>query len=386
MVDKASHALRSRYRFLADAVAGAAVLCGVVAMLGVSASATVPEAFGPVKASRAIPLVQGGGAPAPQPIEWIGQVFTGWAGISSQSSEGIRVAPERSLSDTAPLVMPQADGGSYAGQTEGTLLDSLARAGVPEEMQQQIVRIFSARVDFAAPARTGDSFRVIYERDDTAAQHKRVAAVELHSGGEVYRALWFVAPGHASGDYYSFDGQRLAAEPFSMPVDNARISSSFGYRNHPVKGKRHMHTGVDLAAAKGAPVFAAASGVVQFIGSEKGYGKYVVLRHSQGYTTYYAHLSAFAQDLRVGAPVTEGQRLGAVGRSGTATGPHLHFEVRLHNQPTDPLTLTGRTRALPLTASERVAFEDAATAMQTQLAALPVDSPVVRTASHAGAH
>jgi murein DD-endopeptidase MepM/ murein hydrolase activator NlpD len=108
-----------------------------------------------------------------------------------------------------------------------------------------------------------------------------------------------------------------------------------------------------------------------------------VLSHPQGYTTHYAHLSAFARDLRVGAPVTEGQPLGAVGSTGTATGAHLHFEVRLNNRPVDPLTLTSRAGAPPLTTSQRVAFDSVTGAMREQLAALPVDTQTIRMASNA---
>jgi murein DD-endopeptidase MepM/ murein hydrolase activator NlpD len=195
--------------------------------------------------------------------------------------------------------------------------------------------------------------------------------------------VWFVAPGHTDGDYYSFGGQRLAAEPFSMPLDYVRVSSPFGYRIHPVKARPLMHTGVDFAAPKGTPVVAAASGTTEFIGSKHGYGNTVVIRHPQGYTTHYAHLSAFASNLRVGARVTEGQPLGAVGSTGTATGAHLHFEVRLNNQPVDPLRLTSRAGASPLTTTQRVAFNSVAGAMREQLAALPADTRTVRMASNA---
>ncbi|EDZ98473.1 Peptidase M23 [Burkholderia sp. H160] len=285
------------------------------------------------------------------------------------------------LSGAASLVMPEADSGSYAGRIEGTLRDTLVRASVPADVQEQIARIFAPRLDLAAPAQKGDTYQVLYARNDTTTPRKRLTAVELRSGGEVYQAVWFIAPGHTNGDYYSFGGQRLATKPFAMPLNYARVSSPFGYRTHPVKGKYHMHTGVDFAAPKGTPVLAAASGTVRFVGFKHGYGNIVELSHPRGYTTHYAHLSAFARDLRVGAPVTGGQSLGAVGSTGTATGPHLHFEVRERNQPLDPLTLTSRTGASPLTPSQRIAFDGMTAPLREQLAALPVDTPKVRMAS-----
>ncbi|MGF6838490.1 murein DD-endopeptidase MepM/ murein hydrolase activator NlpD [Paraburkholderia youngii] len=286
------------------------------------------------------------------------------------------------LSHAAPLVMSDLDSGFYAGKIEATLRDTLARDSVPAEIQEQIAHIFAPRLDLAAPAHKGDTYRVLYESDDTNAQRKRLRAVELRSGGEVYQAVWFVAPGRTDGDYYSFDGRGLAAKPFSMPLNYVRLSSPFGYRTHPVKGKHQMHTGVDFAAPKGTRVVAAAAGTVRFIGFKPGYGNIVVLSHPRGFTTHYAHLSAFSRDLRVGKPVAEGQPLGAVGSTGTATGNHLHFEVREYDQPIDPLTLTGRTGASPLTTTERIAFDSMTGALREQLAALPVDAPANRMASN----
>ncbi|MGF6604950.1 murein DD-endopeptidase MepM/ murein hydrolase activator NlpD [Paraburkholderia sp. GAS448] len=357
---KVGHSVYSRFKSPALAV----LMCGMVAMLGASDWVTVSEIVSRVNTSGTT-----------QPTLALEVTVPTANGLVSKTMNGRRP-------DGAPPVMPEADSGLYAGRIEGTLRDTLVRASVPVDVQEQIARIFAARLALAAPAQEGDTYHVLYERDDPTTQRKRVRAVELRSGGEVHQAVWFIAPGHTDGDYYSFDGRRLAAEPFSMPLDYVRVSSPFGYRTHPVKGKHLMHTGVDFAAPKGTPVAAAASGTVKFVGTRHGYGKTVVLSHPQGYTTHYAHLSAFARDLRVGAPVTEGQPLGAVGSTGTATGAHLHFEVRQNNQPVDPLTLTSRTGASPLTTSQRIAFDSVAGAMREQLAALPIDTPTVRMASN----
>jgi len=215
----------------------------------------------------------------------------------------------------------------------------------------------------------------VYERagrDRTASQRGRISAVEITLAGRTYSAVWFVAPGRTDGDYFSFDGKRLVAQPFAMPLNYVRVSSPFGYRTHPVTGLHLFHTGVDLAARTGTPVVAAAAGTVQFIGVDSsGYGKHVVVRHARGYTSYYAHLSGFASGLRVGAQVSAGQQLGAVGQTGVATGPHLHFEVRLNNQPTDPLKLTSRFGAAPLAGRDRLAFDHVASTARERLALLP---------------
>jgi murein DD-endopeptidase MepM/ murein hydrolase activator NlpD len=138
-----------------------------------------------------------------------------------------------------------------------------------------------------------------------------------------------------------------------MSLNYVRVSSQFGYRILPVTGLRLLHTGVDLTAAQGTTVVAAAAGTVQFVGVDSGYRKHVIVRLPRGYVTYHAHLSAFASGLRMGAQISQGQSLGAVGQTGVATGPHLHFEIRLNNQPTDPLRLTGRLSAAPLAGRQR---------------------------------
>jgi hypothetical protein len=144
----------------------------------------------------------------------------------------------------------------------------------------------------------------------------------------------------ANAPYCSFGGEGLAAAPFQIPIEDAYISSPFGMRFNPAKGKLRKHTGVDLAAPTGTPVKAAGSGAVELIGFEKrGYGRYVVLQHADGYSTWYAHLSAAAAHLHEGMQIRAGQLIGKVGRTGDATGPHLHFEVRYSSEPVDPLPL-----------------------------------------------
>ena len=124
----------------------------------------------------------------------------------------------------------------------------------------------------------------------------------------------------------------------SAPLDFLRVTSSFGMRRHPILGFSRMHQGVDFAAREGAPVLAAEDGVVTEAGSEGGYGNLIRLRHAGGWATGYAHLSGYAPGIAVGAPVSRGQIIGFVGRTGLATGPHLHFEVSLGGVKLDPMT------------------------------------------------
>ncbi|MFJ1252356.1 M23 family metallopeptidase [Cupriavidus sp. CuC1] len=122
-----------------------------------------------------------------------------------------------------------------------------------------------------------------------------------------------------------------------------RISSAFGVRIDPVSGGIRVHTGVDLAARHGTPVVAADAGTIAFLGVDKrGYGRYVVVQHAAGYSSWYAHLSTLAKGLHIGTRLSPGQLIGAVGQSGRTTAPHLHFEVRFNNLPIDPLRVIPR--------------------------------------------
>ncbi|MGF6726050.1 murein DD-endopeptidase MepM/ murein hydrolase activator NlpD [Paraburkholderia sp. GAS41] len=321
-------------------------------------------------------------APAANPHEWSGRIAAnpGAVHLGVTGPSAMDGTPS-TLSSPAPLSMPAADAGSFTGRLQGGSRAAWTPVGLPADLAAQLSRIVAGHLDVRRPVQAGDYYRIVYEPvagNLAASSRRRVTALEIRLAGQTYRAVWFIASGRTAGDYYSFDGQRLTAEPFAMPLNYVRVSSPFGYRIHPVTGLRLLHTGVDLTAAQGTPVVAAAAGTVQFVGLDSGYGKHVVVRHARGYTTYYGHLSAFASGLRVGARVSQGQPLGAVGQSGVATGPHLHFEVRLNNQPADPLRLTSRSSAVLLAGRQRAAFDHVASVARDRLAGLSAD---VRTAS-----
>ncbi|KVN56535.1 peptidase [Burkholderia stagnalis] len=243
------------------------------------------------------------------------------------------------------LAPPQPERGLRAGDIELTLSDTLNRLDLPPEVRIQLGDLVSGKVPMRESAHRGDYYRVAF---DTTRSAPRLTALELRVAGRTFGALWFKPPGADKGAYYMLDGTPLEAAAFTMPVKWTRISSFFGERVHPLSQEMAFHTGVDLAAPSGTRVDAAADGTVSFVGTDPGgYGKYVIVDHADGYSTYYAHLSAFAHGLKVGEPVKQGQRLGSVGMTGAATGPHLHFEVRAADQPVDPLvTLASAQTAL----------------------------------------
>lgn len=257
-----------------------------------------------------------------------------------------------------------------AGPVDTTLRASLAQAGLPASIAAQIATLFAGHVDPDAPAEAGDTFRVMLNFAD-GANAPHIASISLFLRGETWDALWFTAPGAGRGAYYTLDGQLLSGRLFAMPLDYRRVSSPFGMRTHPVYGEPRFHAGVDLTAPVGTPIYAAATGTLELAASGRGYGKLVVLRHDDGYSTRYAHLASWASGLRYGERVEQGQLIGYVGRTGTTTGPHLHFEVRRYDQPIDPLTLTSRGFVAPLAGQARVAFDERVEAARMRLAALP---------------
>ncbi|RQZ14824.1 M23 family peptidase [Burkholderia sp. Bp9031] len=283
------------------------------------------------------------------------------------------------LASAEPFVLAERQSGTRVGAITGSLRASLARADLPAGVAAQVTRMMAGRLDVTQHGAVGDTFRVAFEPDDSAVVpgDVRVTALDVRFRGQHVEAVWFAAEAGSSGAYYDLDGVPLAGARFAMPVRATRTSSRFGARVHPVTGARHVHSGVDLAAPAGRAVHASERGVVSFIGTEPGgYGKYVVVRHEGGYASYYAHLSAFEPMLRTGMRITRGQRVGAVGSTGTATGPHLHFEMRRHNRPVDPVALVQATNAAVLKGRQRVAFDRVAHDARTRLASAAWSQPV----------
>jgi murein DD-endopeptidase MepM/ murein hydrolase activator NlpD len=171
--------------------------------------------------------------------------------------------------------------------------------------------------------------------------------------------VWFDEPGSGQGGYYGFDGKSLKKAFLKSPLTFTRISSGFSMRVHPILGKWKKHTGVDFAAAAGTPIHATADGVIDFAGVESGYGNVVIIKHDSKYSTVYAHMSRFAPTSRKGGKVSQGDVIGYVGMTGWATGPHLHYEFRVANEPRDPMSVVVPT-ANPLAGAELERFKTVA--------------------------
>ena len=258
-------------------------------------------------------------------------------------------------------------------QSSGTIRYSLFgatdAAGLHENVAIQIADIFSSDVDFNRDLRQGDRFVVVYEANYVQGEFVgvgRVIATEFTNQGRSYRAVYF-RDENGRGGYYGPDGKNVRKAFLRSPLAFSRITSRYSSgRFHPVLRKWRAHRGIDYGAPTGTPVRATASGTVRFAGRKGGYGKLITLRHANGYGTRYAHLSRYARGIRKGARVEQGQVIGYVGKTGLATGPHLHYEFLVNGKQRDPLKLI-LPPGPPITAQRRPAFDAVATPLLGRL-------------------
>ncbi len=204
-------------------------------------------------------------------------------------------------------------------------------------------RVFQWQLDFSRQIRSGDSYRLVFEREvrpDGSMRSGRILAAELVNAGSPLHAIWFDLHGDEVGGYYDLEGESLRRAFIRAPLEYRRISSRFNRnRFHPILNEPRPHIGVDYAADTGTPVMATADGVVTHRGVSGGYGNLIEIRHANGFMTRYAHLNGFASGIRSGGRVSQGQVVGYVGMTGLATGPHLHYEMHRNGTPVDPLNV-----------------------------------------------
>ena len=230
------------------------------------------------------------------------------------------------------------------------------RNHIPRPVIDDFVRICSYDVDFQRRVQPGDSFEVLFAGDDENPSENSKAEVLfalLTTGGETRKFYRYQTSDDNLVDYYDESGKSAKKFLVRKPVADGNITSGFGGRNHPLLGYDKMHTGVDWASSTGTPVFAAGNGVIDKIGWEGGYGKYIRIRHANGYETAYGHMSAFARNMEAGKKVRQGQVIGYVGSTGLSTGAHLHYEILINGRFVDPMKIKlprGRVLEGPLLA------------------------------------
>ncbi|MHB8093159.1 MAG: M23 family metallopeptidase [Syntrophales bacterium] len=244
-------------------------------------------------------------------------------------------------------------------------------------MALQLSDIFAWDIDFTTDLIKNDSFKIVVEglyRDGQFKKFGAILASEFTSTGTVYRAYAFEQNGKIH--YYDEDGKSLQKSFLKSPLSFRRISSGFsGGRYHPILKIRRPHQGIDYAAAKGTPVSAAGDGKVLFAGRKGQYGKLVIIRHRNGYDTYYGHLSKIGKGVKSGAQVSQGKVIGYVGATGLATGPHLHYEMRIDDRPINQMSLK-IPRSASISEPMRVPFHQLTKRMNSELASTNPPNPV----------
>jgi len=267
------------------------------------------------------------------------------------------------------------------GPQHATLYTSFYHAALSQHLTVdtilKLLRVHSYDVDFKQKTKPGDSFEVfldIPEGEDDRDGAGEVLYTSMTVDGTTRDFFRFRTP-DGQVDYY--DEQGNSAKKFLMrnPVKGGRYTSGFGARHHPILGYVRMHTGVDWAAPTGTPILAAGDGTVDMVGREGGYGNYIRIRHSNGFSTAYGHLSQYAAGLQAGTNVKQGQVIGYVGSTGRSTGAHCHYEIMVNAKFVNPMTIQV-PRGLQLTGHEVAEFQKEKKRIEALMQLDPVTSRV----------
>lgn len=222
------------------------------------------------------------------------------------------------------------------GEISGSLYESASRMGANPSIVSSVVKLFSHKIDFDRDLKAGDDFTMVFDRKVTESG-RTIETGELEYAA--IKGVQFYRFERTNGDtqYFDENGKNIKGFLLRTPVDNARMTSRFGMRRHPILGYNRMHQGIDFGAGTGTPVFAAGDGVVVEARRWGGYGNWVRIRHSGGFETGYAHLSRFGKGVRAGQRISQGQVIAYVGSTGASTGPHLHYEIWQHGKRVNPV-------------------------------------------------
>jgi len=273
--------------------------------------------------------------------------------------------------ETVPL---QAEIRLGSGTVRSSLFVATDEAGLPDAIASQMADMFSADIDFHRELRKGDRFSVVFESLTADGEPinwgqaaGRVIAAEFVNNGKSYTSVWYRDPATGKGSFYGLDGESKRRAFLAAPLEFSRVTSNFSMRFHPILQTWRQHLGTDYGAPTGTAVRSVGDGTVDFAGWQNGFGNVIHLRHAGDRTTVYAHLSRI--DVKKGQKIEQGQKIGAVGATGWATGPHLHFEFRVGGKQLDPRVMARSSEVIPLSATARAQFRQQVAGIKAQLAA-----------------
>ena len=280
--------------------------------------------------------------------------------------------PVKDTFEAKNIVLPVKNNVKFvSGKVSGSLFNSAKKAGADSGVIMEFINLFSYSTDFQRDIKLGDGFKILYEYQTTNAgkviKTPKIVYAHITTNSDtksIYRHVLL----NGKIDYFDDKGNSVKKALLRTPVNGARLSSAYGMRQHPIYGYSKMHQGLDYSAPKGTAILAAGDGVVEFVKSQsRGYGKHVKIKHNGTYATLYAHMSRFADGIKPGKKVNQSQVIGYVGATGTATGPHLHYEVIEKGKKVNP-SKTTFPKTPPLKGTELARFQNSLNKMESMIA------------------
>ena len=231
----------------------------------------------------------------------------------------------------------------YEVEIHNSIYESLKKIDTPDEIIMEFVQLYSFDIDFQRDIRKGNKIKIFFEiytdSQNNYIKSGNINFSEIIIDDESYELYRFQSEGDEFVEYFNSDGKSATKALMKTPINGARLSSGFGMRKHPILGYNKKHQGVDFAAPTGTPIMAAGTGHIEFVGNNGGAGKYIRIKHLNGYKTSYSHLSKYANGIQKNVKVRQGQVIGYVGNTGLSTGPHLHYEVIFNGKRINPMKM-----------------------------------------------
>ena len=226
-------------------------------------------------------------------------------------------------------------------EIDKSIYSSLKNINVPDNIIMSFVQLFSFDIDFQRDIRSKNLIRILFEqfkdKDDDLIKTGSIFFAEIVLAKDAYELYKF--EDNNDIEYFNGDGKSATKALMKTPINGARLSSAYGMRKHPILGYNKKHMGVDFAAPTGTPIMAAGTGHIEYVGTNGGAGKYIRIKHLNGYKTSYSHLSSYASGMQKNVRVKQGQTIGYVGSTGLSTGPHLHYEVIFNGEKINPMKM-----------------------------------------------
>ncbi len=226
-------------------------------------------------------------------------------------------------------------------EIDKSIYSSLKNINVPDNIIMSFVQLFSFDIDFQRDIRNKHQIKILFEqfkdKDDKLIKTGSIFFAEIVMTKDAYELYKFEDDNDT--EYFNSDGKSATKALMKTPINGARLSSAYGMRKHPILGYNKKHMGVDFAAPIGTPIMAAGTGHIEYVGTNGGAGKYIRIKHLNGYKTSYSHLSSYASGIKKNVRVKQGQTIGYVGSTGLSTGPHLHYEVIFNGEKINPMKM-----------------------------------------------